>query len=772
MNQHRLASWPLAYIEVTCLHHEYTYSKTRIRWNPVSVKEQLMKKPMLTFGKIRQVSLFPTASTIWRGRLNIVKKASEKKDEESEYTGILLRQSHPSADSLLLRCECTGYVVQSLQFGDKSSLSEPIYVHVTPTTMVHIINSSDVELYLRGHLPAQIDQYEAAILHNPSTVKDLEYHFRSMLERTTWIGTTQDALLNRRRNLQRSRALRSIGKNNPVAESFGTTVQGQTVLVYSSKHDDDKTKMVETILHQKLGIQRVHTIPPGPLIAKYGVYADVALSAQVHQAILAAAVQNQPVAIVLDSCESVLLSSNNIGDAAVPMLQGWNSYIDRLSNTLHRNHEVIFPYQQQAMFYNYSGIQGGYVLPVRCCLILVSTVPNEESLTKLLDQFSGIKAYKLPPLSGATRFNALQHAFSRAAVKLNTEMQQQLPLLSASAVNLQGQHFHQIAEYMKQGCKGEVATVTTFQEAMSVVCPCSTAGSKVQFVKRATNEGATLFGTVGGNVEAKAALEDALALDSRQELVGIYPPTGVLLYGPPGTGKTLLARAVVKSLHADPGTAGGAFVSLSSTDLSYAMVGEGEKAVAQAFETARLNSPAVIFIDEFQALFTKRSSTGSTRLTSTLMSCMDDLHRWRYLRRSDDKSKTDSDGCRIVVLAATNTPWMVDKSFLRPGRFDRAVHVGLPTLEEREAILSLHIGRMHCAQGSDTRAVYQKLAKYTAGFSGADISALCRTAAVKCLLEAVSAVNEGHFVSILDDGVKPSSNSTLVDRIANWNLQS
>ena len=127
---------------------------------------------------------------------------------------------------------------------------------------------------------------------------------------------------------------------------------------------------------------------------------------------------------------------------------------------------------------------------------------------------------------------------------------------------------------------------------------------------------------------------------------------------------------------AQVGLINGAFISLKASEIVRAEVGQSEKLIVSAFETAHQNTPSVIFIDEFQALFTSRDGehTGggksSGRLASTLLQCMDDATRWR-----DEDVKHSSDECnkqdRVVVLGATNAPWMVDKAFLRPGRFDR-----------------------------------------------------------------------------------------------------
>jgi SpoVK/Ycf46/Vps4 family AAA+-type ATPase len=126
---------------------------------------------------------------------------------------------------------------------------------------------------------------------------------------------------------------------------------------------------------------------------------------------------------------------------------------------------------------------------------------------------------------------------------------------------------------------------------------------------------------------------------------------------------------------------------------------------------------------------------------------------------------------RIVILAATNTPWMVDKAFLRPGRFDEVVHVDLPDLDERESILKLQIGRMKTAFSGDAatmKRICTILAQSTEGFSGADLVALCRSAATKCLICGQSHVREQDFVDARRDDAMATSSPKLVARIKKW----
>jgi SpoVK/Ycf46/Vps4 family AAA+-type ATPase len=252
------------------------------------------------------------------------------------------------------------------------------------------------------------------------------------------------------------------------------------------------------------------------------------------------------------------------------------------------------------------------------------------------------------------------------------------------------------------------------------------------------------------------------------------------LYGPPGTGKTMLARAVAiqlaKPLREESEERrtsigiGGTFLELHASDIVRSEIGNSEKRVVAAFATARARAPSVIFIDEFQALFTSRNSSSSS-LASTLLQCMDDIYAWEQSDRIVAPN-CNNISRRIVVMGATNTPWMIDKAFLRSGRFDKVVHVGLPDQRDRQSILMVHIQRMrlHDNPSWNHHLLCETLSHQTEGFSGADLAALCRSAAVRCLNEygdngMVKAV---HFHQALQFDCTASTNKRLVDRLLHW----
>lgn len=459
---------------------------------------------------------------------------------------------------------------------------------------------------------------------------------------------------------------------------------------------------------------------------------------------------------------------------------------------LKRNHEFLFPTKNP--LYNVAGTDG-HVLNTNVCLVGIITCDDDggrsrgnslsENLSTGLDVLVAGR-YRLPELSAKCRLTAFQRAFARVNVSLSSQAARQLPILAASAIEARGRAFSDVANCLAKLTNGKrEGSLSDLRKALFVLQRGTSSLSRVEFMQNESSVvgGEELFESVGGNVQAKRAIEEALALDpGKRQLLqtfGLSPATGVLLYGPPGTGKTLLAKSVSKLLKTQDvnvSSVGGSFISLQASEIVRGEVGNSEKMIVSAFETARSNAPSVVFIDEFQALFTERSGGGSGKLSSTLLQCMDDVCRWRDTEANPTPSRQDhaaveSTRSRVVVMGATNTPWMIDKAFLRPGRFDRVVHVGLPVLEERVSILRVHVSRMRLASSEKAYVdtLCQTLAEECEGFSGADIAALCRAAAVRCLAEqgANGRIEECHWRHARE-GLKPSCGVELATRLYMW----
>ena len=220
------------------------------------------------------------------------------------------------------------------------------------------------------------------------------------------------------------------------------------------------------------------------------------------------------------------------------------------------------------------------------------------------------------------------------------------------------------------------------------------------------------FREVAGMEEEKKELQevvDFLRDPEKFTKLGAKIPHGILLSGPPGTGKTLLARAVA-------GEAEVAFLSISGSDFMELYVGVGASRVRDLFEQARRVAPAIIFIDEIDAVGRKRGSGmggGHDEREQTLN---------QLLVEMDGFSKSEG----VIVLAATNRHDILDPALLRPGRFDRQIYVGVPDSAEREAILKVHAKDKHLDESVNLKTV----ALATGGFTGADLSNLLNEAAI------------------------------------------
>ena len=222
----------------------------------------------------------------------------------------------------------------------------------------------------------------------------------------------------------------------------------------------------------------------------------------------------------------------------------------------------------------------------------------------------------------------------------------------------------------------------------------------------------TTFADVAGADEAVEELQEIkefLSEPAKFQAVGAKIPKGVLLYGPPGTGKTLLARAVA-------GEAGVPFFSISGSDFVEMFVGVGASRVRDLFEQAKSNAPAIIFVDEIDAVGRHRGAGlggGHDEREQTLNQMLVEMDGFDV-----------SSG--VILIAATNRPDILDPALLRPGRFDRQIAVERPDLEGRYAILAVHARGKPLEEGVDLRAV----ARRTPGFTGADLANVLNEAAL------------------------------------------
>ncbi|KDN53258.1 putative RPT5-26S proteasome regulatory subunit [Tilletiaria anomala UBC 951] len=233
---------------------------------------------------------------------------------------------------------------------------------------------------------------------------------------------------------------------------------------------------------------------------------------------------------------------------------------------------------------------------------------------------------------------------------------------------------------------------------------------------------------IGGLDKQIEELVEAIVLPMQQEQkfknLGIRPPKGALMYGPPGTGKTLLARACAAQTNA-------CYLKLAGPSLVQMFIGDGAKLVRDAFELAKEKAPAIIFIDELDAIGTKRfdsDKSGDREVQRTMLELLNQL----------DGFSSDE---RIKVIAATNRIDILDPALLRSGRLDRKIEFPLPNEEARARIMEIHSRKM--AVGPNVN--FEELARSTDEFNGAQLKAVCVEAGMIALREGATQLDHEHF---------------------------
>uniref|UniRef100_A0A3P8V3J7 AFG2 AAA ATPase homolog A n=1 Tax=Cynoglossus semilaevis TaxID=244447 RepID=A0A3P8V3J7_CYNSE len=290
-------------------------------------------------------------------------------------------------------------------------------------------------------------------------------------------------------------------------------------------------------------------------------------------------------------------------------------------------------------------------------------------------------------------------------------------------------------------------TLQDLQWAMSVVKPSAMREVAIDVPKVRSPH-------VGGMEEVKLKLKQAVEWPLRHPeaftRLGIQPPKGVLLYGPPGCSKTMIAKALANE-------SGLNFLAIKGPELLSKYVGESERAVREVFRKARAVSPSIVFFDEIDALASERgSSSGSggvgDRVLAQLLTEMDGIEQLRD----------------VTVLAATNRPDMIDKALMRPGRLDRIIFVPLPDAPTRKEIFALQFRNMPVTSNVSLDELVSRTNKY----SGAEITAVCREAALLALQEDIKAehIQSRHFESALNT-VKPRIPDSLIQSYISYQQQ-
>jgi proteasome regulatory subunit len=242
----------------------------------------------------------------------------------------------------------------------------------------------------------------------------------------------------------------------------------------------------------------------------------------------------------------------------------------------------------------------------------------------------------------------------------------------------------------------------------------------------------TVYDDIGGLEEqireVREAVEQPLVRSEQFDAVGIDPPSGVLLHGPPGTGKTMLAKAVANETNAT-------FIKMAGSELVQKFIGEGARLVRDLFELASEHEPAIIFIDEIDAVASTRTeskTSGDAEVQRTMMQLLSEMDGF------DDRGE-------IRIIAATNRFDMLDRAILRPGRFDRLIEVPKPDEEARERILEIHTQEMNLDDVD-----LSGLATDTDGFTGAELSSLATEAGMFAIRDDRTAVRLEDFHDALE----------------------
>jgi len=269
----------------------------------------------------------------------------------------------------------------------------------------------------------------------------------------------------------------------------------------------------------------------------------------------------------------------------------------------------------------------------------------------------------------------------------------------------------------------EFKVVETDPAEYCIVAPDTVIHCEGEPIKREDEEKMDDVGydDIGGVRKQLANIRELVELPLRHpqlfKSIGVKPPRGILMFGPPGSGKTLIARAVANET-------GAFFFLINGPEIMSKLAGESESNLRKAFEEAEKNSPAIIFIDEIDAIAPKREKTQGEverRIVSQLLTLMDGL-----------KSRA-----HVVVIGATNRPNSIDAALRRFGRFDREVDIGVPDENGRLEVLRIHTKNMKLSDDVDL----EQISKETHGYVGADIAALCTEAAMQCIRQKMDIID-------------------------------
>ena len=257
-----------------------------------------------------------------------------------------------------------------------------------------------------------------------------------------------------------------------------------------------------------------------------------------------------------------------------------------------------------------------------------------------------------------------------------------------------------------------IITQQDFLDALNIVEPSAIREIQVQIPNVSWSD---IGGLKNEKNKLKEMIEWPLKYADKFKMAGVTAPKGVILYGPPGTGKTLIAKAVANESNAN-------FISIKGPEIFNKWVGESEKKVRYIFKKARQLAPSIIFIDEIDAITKSRNSMDSNDVANNVVA--------QILTEMDGISNLKD----IIIIGATNRIDLIDPAFLRPGRFDIKLEIGLPNLESREKIFEVYLSKI---KQLDKKVSAKELAKLTENYSGAEIEEVCREAGMELVRRSI-----------------------------------
>ena len=365
---------------------------------------------------------------------------------------------------------------------------------------------------------------------------------------------------------------------------------------------------------------------------------------------------------------------------------------------------------------------------------------NEKTVDELMDKLRSIEGEQLK-----TNISNRQMEGKIRELKGEINSFKKTPLILATVtevfddkqVGIQGAVGHEFLVTYPGSIKKELlvpgARVALNQKNLGVVSVFPAKKDRNVAAMEIDEKPETTYADIGGLdpqiVEVKETVELPIKNPEIFKEIGIDPPKGILLYGPPGTGKTLLAKAVANETHAT-------FIKIVASEFVNKYLGEGSRIVRDVFELAKEKSPAIIFIDEIDAIGTKRvsSSEGADReVQRTLMQLLAELDGF--------ESRGD-----VGIIGATNRPDILDEALLRPGRFDRTIEVPNPVKESRQKILEIHTAKMKIDDDID----FDTISELTEGLSGADLKAVCTEAGMFAIRSERKKVISKDFLDAID----------------------